>query len=90
MRTLRTLLFAAMVTTVGAYAQSTDTPYQVRYASNLNVGDSYINITNTGANGAVLGEGTTANVTGAICVNVYAYDPTNGNTGLVKFNLTAR
>jgi hypothetical protein len=75
MRTIRTLLFAAMVTTVGAYAQ-TDTPYQVRYASNLNVGDSYINITNTGANGAGLGEGTTANVTGAICVNVYAYDPT--------------
>ena len=28
-----------------------DGPFQVRYASNLTVGDSVINITNTGANG---------------------------------------
>jgi hypothetical protein len=61
--------------TVAAYAQ-TDTPYQVKYASNLNIGDSYINITNSGANGAGLGSGTSASVTGAICVNVYAFDPT--------------
>ena len=29
-------------------AQTQDTPFQVRYASNLNLGDSVINITNTG------------------------------------------
>jgi len=76
MQTLRALLFATMVTTVAAYAQTqSDTPYQVKYASNLNVGDSYINITNTGASGAGFGSGTTASVTGAICVNVYAFDP---------------
>jgi hypothetical protein len=59
---------------VVAYGQD-DTPYQVKYASNLNIGDSVINITNTGANGAGLGSGTSASVTGAICVNVYAFDP---------------
>jgi hypothetical protein len=42
----------------------------VRYASNLNVGDSVINLTNTGA--ATLPTGLTT--TGNICVNVYAFD----------------
>src|SRR5665647_628221 len=79
----RTLLFATMATmlAVAAYAQNpitADSPYQVRYASNLaltNGTDSVINITNTGARGAGLGYGTGANVTGAICVNVYVYTP---------------
>jgi hypothetical protein len=77
MRSLRALLFATMVTVV-AYAQNpvtTDSPYQVNYASNLTIGDSVVNITNTGANGAGLGSGTTASVTGAICANVYVYNP---------------
>jgi hypothetical protein len=34
-----------------------------------------INITNSGAIGAGLGFGTSAAVTGAICANVYVYDP---------------
>jgi hypothetical protein len=34
-----------------------------------------INITNTAARGAGPGFGTSASVTGAICVNVYVYDP---------------
>ncbi len=38
-------------------------PYQIRYVSNLNLGDSYVNITNTGAGG------------GTICANVYAFSP---------------
>jgi hypothetical protein len=73
MKYLRSLLFATMAVVV-AYGQD-DTPYQVKYASNLTVGDSVVNITNTGANGAGLGFGTSASVTGAICVNVYIYDP---------------
>jgi hypothetical protein len=77
MRHLRTLLFATMAAAVAAYGQSvTDTPYQVKYAANLNVGDSVINLTNTGASGAGFGSGTSATLTGAICVNVYAFDPT--------------
>jgi hypothetical protein len=75
---LRTLLFATMAT-VAAFAQNpitADSPYQVKYASNLNIGDSVVNVTNTGAHGAGLGSGTSASVTGAICVNVYVFDPT--------------
>jgi hypothetical protein len=75
---LRTLLFATMVA-VAAHAQTPatlDAPYQVKYFSNLAVGDSVINITNTGSNGGVgLGSGTSASVAGSICVNVACYDP---------------
>src|SRR5579863_5258515 len=49
-----------------AFAQnpvSADAPFQVRYASNLALGDSVINITNTGATG------------GNICVSVYTFSP---------------
>jgi hypothetical protein len=60
------------VPTVGITA---DSPYQVKYASNLTIGDSVVNITNTGALGAGLGSGTTASVSGAFCANVYTYDP---------------
>jgi hypothetical protein len=77
MQRFRMLLFATM-TAVAAYAQNpitADSPYQVKYASNLTIGDSVVNITNTGARGAGLGFGTTASVTGAICANVYVYDP---------------
>ena len=73
----RTFVIATMAA-VAAYAQNpitADSPYQVRYASNLTIGDSVVNITNTGANGAGLGFGTTATVTGAFCANVYVYDP---------------
>jgi hypothetical protein len=75
MKKLSTLLFATFACVV-AYAQPTtaDGPYHVSYASNLAVGDSVINITNDGANGAGLGFGTTASVTGSICANVYAYN----------------
>lgn len=46
---------------------------QVRYVENWNVGDSYINLTNSGASGASLTAGTTASVIGAICVNTYVF-----------------
>jgi hypothetical protein len=41
----------------------TDGPFQVRYAANLAIGDSFIDISNTGATGS------------DICANVYAFDP---------------
>jgi len=69
------------VTGIGSFVQLAqsafvfDAGFQVKYFSNLNIGDSIINITNTGANGAGLGFGTSASVAGAICANVYAYDP---------------
>jgi len=42
--------------------------FQVRYASNLNIGDSFINITNAGTQG---GDHTSGN----ICTNVYTFAP---------------
>ena len=78
MNTLRSTLIASFALSVVAFAQppaTVDTQYQVRYIANLNLGDSVINITNSGARGAGLAAGTTAATTGAICVNVYAFSP---------------
>ena len=72
---LRNVILVALVLAVAAIAQSADSPFQVRYAANLNIGESYIDITNTGANGApLLGPGF-GGAAGNICVNVYAFDP---------------
>lgn len=80
LQTIRTLILATMVTSLAAYSQNRDVPFQVNYAANLGVGDSVINITNSGATGAGLASASgitpmdkTAAVTGAICVNVYAF-----------------
>jgi hypothetical protein len=48
--------------TIGAVAF-----FQVRYASNLDQGDSYVNITNTGVRGG--------DPVGRICANAYVFDP---------------
>jgi hypothetical protein len=74
---IRTILVAIGLAGIVASAQPAvaDAPFQVRYAANLNLGESYINITNTGANGApVLGPGF-GGAAGNICVNVYAFSP---------------
>jgi hypothetical protein len=76
---LRNVILAALVSAIAAFAQNpitADSPFQVRYAADLNIGESYINITNTGANGtSLLGPGFGATYAGNICVNVYAFDP---------------
>src|SRR5438105_5887097 len=56
---------------VAAFAQAADTPFQVRYASNLAIGDSVVNITNTGASSTVAFP--TQN--GNLCANVYTFSP---------------
>ena len=79
---MRNIILAALALEIVAFAQGpvttlavTDAPFQVRYAANLNHGESYINIVNDGANGApLLGPGLGGAV-GNICVNVYAFDP---------------
>jgi hypothetical protein len=73
----RILLIALLVLSVVAFAQNPitrDSPFQVRYASNLAAGDAYVNMTNSGYNGAALPSGTSASITGSICVNVYTFD----------------
>src|ERR1017187_6963079 len=73
---LTKLSFAIVALATVAVAQNpitADAPFQVRYAANLNLGESWINITNTGANGApLLGPGF-GGASGNICVNVYAF-----------------
>src|ERR1700676_2110233 len=71
---LTTIAFAFAVP---SFAQvSLDNAFQVKYASNLNIGDSVVNITNSGARGGVtLNSGTTAATGGSICANVYAFSP---------------
>jgi hypothetical protein len=73
---LRNVFLALFAVAMIASAQvTTDAPFQVRYAANLNLGESYINITNDGANGApLLGPGF-GGAAGNICVNVYAFSP---------------
>lgn len=77
----RIMLMAAFLAVVAiGYAQAQalphDAPFQVRYAANLAAGESYINIVNTGANGApLLGPGFQAGNVGNICVNVYTFAP---------------
>jgi hypothetical protein len=62
----------------GAAASATlflGNPFLFSYAANLNVGESFIDIVNTGASGApLLGPGFGA-AAGNICANVYAFDP---------------
>jgi hypothetical protein len=72
---LRVSLLVAMcfVLATAAYGQAIagapDDAFQVRYASNLNVGDSVINITNAGTQNTVGGALTN------ICANVYTFSP---------------
>src|ERR1700688_2263687 len=67
MKTLTSLTFAAIAFAATAFGQ-VDTPFQISYASNLVAGDSYVDLTNSGAN-------VVAGVSTNICVNVYTYDP---------------
>jgi hypothetical protein len=56
---------SALTVVVGT--SSTD-PFQIRYAANLNIGDAYVDITNSGA---TVANGTSQN----LCANLYTFDP---------------
>ncbi len=64
---LLVLALATLLISTVAFAQAPDS-FQINYASNLNIGDSVINLTNAGTvNGA--------DPAGRICANVYTFDP---------------
>src|SRR4051812_40397039 len=67
------LLASALILATSAFGQaipgSPADAFQVRYASNLNIGDSIINITNAGT--ANTGAGALTN----LCANVYTFSP---------------
>jgi hypothetical protein len=58
------LALAALAFSAVAFADDT---FQIRYASNLAVGDSFVNITNTGA---TVVNGSASN----LCANIYTFD----------------
>ena len=60
------LTLAAVAFSTVAFAQSD--VFQIKYAANLNIGDSYINFTNSGA---TVVNGVSAN----LCINLYTFDP---------------
>src|SRR5277367_4963365 len=60
------LAFATLALSTAAFAQSD--VFQVRYAANLNVGDSFVDFTNTGA---TVVNGVSSN----LCANIYTFDP---------------
>jgi hypothetical protein len=75
---LRNVILAALALAAVALAQNpitVDSPFQVRYAANLTAGgEAYINISNSGANGAPpLGPGF-GSPAGNLCINAYAFD----------------
>jgi len=60
------LALAALALSTAAFAQSD--VFQIKYAANLNIGDSFVNFTNSGA--------TVANgVSQNLCINLYTFDP---------------
>jgi hypothetical protein len=59
--------FVPLVISAQAVAPGPSDAFQVRYAANLNLADSYLDITNAGTLGGT-------DSTGTICANVYAFD----------------
>ena len=81
------LVLATLALSTVAFAQTVgpDDAFQVRYASNLNIGDSVINVTNTGTSGTA---GAFGQISGNICVNVYTFDPAEELVSCCACNVT--
>jgi hypothetical protein len=73
----RLMAVLALASGISLYGQTNDGPFQVRYASNLVIGDSVINISNDGASSPLMITGGILDnpQNGNLCVNVYTYTP---------------
>jgi len=65
------LLLAALAAQAQAQFTQSDSDYQVSYATNLVIGDSFVTLSNSGASSTVA----LPIQNGSLCVNVYTYDP---------------
>ena len=83
---IRFFALAAGLSAVAAFGQAVDGPFQIRYASNLAIGDSVINFTNSGASSTVAGIPGPQN--GDVCANVYAYSPDEQLVSCCSCNVT--
>ena len=64
-----------LVTGATAPDAGSGAPFQIRYASHLDIGDSVINITNDGSSASGTGGGAfLGNGNGDLCVGVYSFD----------------
>jgi len=76
-----TLALATVAFSMVAFAQTANVVapsdlFQVKYAANLNIGDSFVNITNTGATTNIMGTGVGDPGTSQnLCANIYTFDP---------------
>ena len=90
---IRSLSFAAAFSAVAAFGQATpgpyaDSPFQVRYASNLAIGDSVVNFTNAGSSSTDTGLATGGAQNGDISANIYAYSPDEQLVSCCSCNVT--
>jgi hypothetical protein len=82
-----TLVFTALVASTVAFGQVQVNPgididaYQINYAANLNIGDSNVDITNTGIQGPFFGTTAAGPTAGNLCVNTYVFDPQEEEIG---------
>ena len=74
MRGFNRLSFLFAILALTGNAQS-DTSFQVRYAANVTLGDSVVNLTNTGAHGAPRNGPGIGGPVGNLCINAYAFSP---------------
>jgi len=75
-----TLTLAIVTFSTVAFAQNASVTapsdrFQVTYAANLNAGDSYVDITNTGATTNIMPTSQTVGASLNLCANVYTFDP---------------
>ena len=71
---MRTFVHSVTFAILGAASCHADI-FQILYAANVDKGDSFINATNTGANGAALNGPGFGGAAGNICLNVYGFSP---------------
>ena len=90
---IRNFAIVAAFSAVAVFGQATpgpyaDSPFQVRYASNLAIGDSVVNFTNAGSSSTDTGLATGGAQNGDICANIYAYSPDEQLVSCCSCNVT--